>query len=213
MRPIEGFQTLKFFRSPLWAGLYGLLLAPFTTSYPRRRYGRPRLHDRTLETYKTFFFPSKPRGKFAGKPILFPEMLRAAEAFAVLYAGIWALMITGFVLAYRPAASARACCGSEHAVTDLRRRYDRVARRRQRLASRRRLRWSSASSSARVASRVPQYRRLVGYGLYAIPAHLLISFLPNDPLCCTWPSCIRRRWSRRVGDVAVLRPRRSSTTG
>lgn len=27
----------------------------------------------------------------------------------------------------------------------------------------------------------PHYRWLVGYGLYAIPAHLLISFLPNEP--------------------------------
>ncbi len=27
----------------------------------------------------------------------------------------------------------------------------------------------------------PPYRALVGYGLYAIPAHLLISFLPHEP--------------------------------
>jgi len=27
----------------------------------------------------------------------------------------------------------------------------------------------------------PSYRKLVGYGLYAIPAHLLISFLPHEP--------------------------------
>jgi membrane protein YqaA with SNARE-associated domain len=27
----------------------------------------------------------------------------------------------------------------------------------------------------------PEYLQLVGYGLYAIPAHLLISFLPNEP--------------------------------
>lgn len=27
----------------------------------------------------------------------------------------------------------------------------------------------------------PHYRALVAYGLYAIPAHLLISFLPNEP--------------------------------
>jgi hypothetical protein len=40
----------------------------------------------TLETYKTFFFPSKPRGKFAGKPILYPDMLERRKPFAVLYA-------------------------------------------------------------------------------------------------------------------------------
>jgi hypothetical protein len=54
----------------------------------------------TLETYKTFFFPSKPRGKFAGKPIRFPEMLERRKKFAVLYAGIWVFMIAGFVMAY-----------------------------------------------------------------------------------------------------------------
>ena len=44
--PIEGFETLKFFRSPVAAGLYGLLLAPFTTSYPARHLRGARFHDR-----------------------------------------------------------------------------------------------------------------------------------------------------------------------
>ena len=39
----------------------------------------------TIETYKTFFFPNKPRGKFAGKPILFPKMLKKRRLVAVLY--------------------------------------------------------------------------------------------------------------------------------
>jgi membrane protein YqaA with SNARE-associated domain len=33
-----------------------------------------------------------------------------------------------------------------------------------------------------VALLAPAYRGLVGYGLYAIPAHLLISFLANEPM-------------------------------
>ena len=53
----------------------------------------------TLETYKTFFFPSKPRGKFAGKPILHPDMLRRRQHFVPLYAAIWILVLTGFYLA------------------------------------------------------------------------------------------------------------------
>ena len=52
----------------------------------------------TLETYKTFFFPSKPRGKFAGKPILFPDMVRGAIVRAAL-CGIWLLVLAGFYLA------------------------------------------------------------------------------------------------------------------
>ena len=98
--PVEGFETLKFFRSPVAAGLYGVLLAPFTTSYLLIMCASLGFTIATLETYKTFFFPSKPRGKFAGKPILYPEMLERRKPFAVLYACIWALMISGFVVAY-----------------------------------------------------------------------------------------------------------------
>jgi hypothetical protein len=98
--PIEGFEMLKFFRSPVAAGLYGVLLAPFTTSYLLVICAALGYTIATLETYKTFFFPSKPRGKFAGKPILHPEMLARRKPFAVMYAGIWALIIAGFILAY-----------------------------------------------------------------------------------------------------------------
>ncbi len=98
--PVEGFETLKFFRSPVAAGVYGVLLAPFTTSYLLVVCAALGFTIATLETYKTFFFPSKPRGKFAGKPILYPDMLERRRPFAILYAGIWALMIAAFVLAY-----------------------------------------------------------------------------------------------------------------
>jgi hypothetical protein len=98
--PIEGFETLKFFRSPVAAGLYALLLSPFTTSYLAIAMAALGYTIATLETYKTFFFPSKPRGKFAGKPIVFPEMLERRKRFAVLYAAIWVFMIGSFVAAY-----------------------------------------------------------------------------------------------------------------
>jgi hypothetical protein len=98
--PIEGFETLKFFRSPVAAALYALLLSPFTTSYMLIALAALGYTIATLETYKTFFFPSKPRGKFAGKPIRFPEMLERRKPFAVLYAGIWVFMIGSFVMAY-----------------------------------------------------------------------------------------------------------------
>jgi hypothetical protein len=53
-----------------------------------------------IETYKTFFFPSRPRGKFQGKPVLFPDMLERRKPFAWLYAGIWIFVITMAVLAF-----------------------------------------------------------------------------------------------------------------
>jgi hypothetical protein len=97
--PVEGFQPLKFVRSPLWAGFYGLLIAHFSTSILVVLMAGLGYTIFTLETYKTFFFPSKPRGKFAGKPILYPEMLTRRQHFVPIYATIWALMLAGFYLA------------------------------------------------------------------------------------------------------------------
>jgi hypothetical protein len=97
--PIEGFQPLKFVRSPLWAGFWGLLLAHFNVSILVVMMAGLGYTIFTLETYKTFFFPSKPRGKFAGKPISFPDMLSRRQYFVPLYAAIWILALTGFYLA------------------------------------------------------------------------------------------------------------------
>jgi len=52
----------------------------------------------TLETYKTFFFPNKPRGKFAGMPITNPEYLTKRKAFIPLYFGIWAIVLAHLVM-------------------------------------------------------------------------------------------------------------------
>lgn len=54
----------------------------------------------TIETYKTFFFPNRPRGKFQGKPIIFPEMLKYRQRFIPLYALCWLYVITAGVLAF-----------------------------------------------------------------------------------------------------------------
>jgi hypothetical protein len=97
--PVEGFQPLKFVRSPLWAGFWGLLLAHFNMSILVVMMAGLGFTIFTLETYKTFFFPSKPRGKFAGKPILFPDMLRRRQFFVPVYAAIWIGVLVGFYLA------------------------------------------------------------------------------------------------------------------
>jgi len=98
--PHEGFETLKFFRSPALAFGYALLLAHLTDrllfiAAPALGYTIA-----TIETYKTFFFPSKPRGKFAGRPVLHPEMLRRRQRFVPLYAAIWAGVLALFLLAF-----------------------------------------------------------------------------------------------------------------
>lgn len=97
--PIEGFETLKFFRSPALAAAYAWLMAQFVDhtlliTFPALGYTIA-----TTETYKTFFFPSKPRGKFAGKPVAYPEVLEWRWRLVPLYVAIWAMLLTIAVVA------------------------------------------------------------------------------------------------------------------
>ncbi len=98
--PKEGFEILKFFRSPIIALMYAMMLAHFTTNYLFISMGALGFTVGTIETYKTFFFPSKPRGKFAGKEIRHPEMLRRRQYFVPLYAGIWLIVLISIIAAF-----------------------------------------------------------------------------------------------------------------
>jgi|SRR5687767_3822815 len=99
--PIEGFQILKFFRSPGMAGLYAVLVSLLTDDLVFITMAAEGFVIMTTETYKTFFFPSKPRGKFANKPVVFPDWLRLRQRFVPLYVVIWLVVIGayGFALA------------------------------------------------------------------------------------------------------------------
>jgi len=98
--PLEGFQIFKFFRSPLMALGYAIILAHFSYDYLFISMGGLGYTIATTETYKTFFFPSKPRGKFAGKPIVYPDMLSMRQRFVPLYVLIWMGIIASFVLGF-----------------------------------------------------------------------------------------------------------------
>jgi hypothetical protein len=102
--PKEGFETLKFFRSPGLTVLLALLLSPLTDSYLQVTVAAMGYERAAAETYKTFFFPSKPRGKFAGKPVLFPEMLAGRRRFVPAYVGICLAILASGVLALREVA-------------------------------------------------------------------------------------------------------------
>jgi hypothetical protein len=91
--PSEGFQTLKFFRSPALASLFALGLSGLTDSLLLVTLAATGYTIAATETYKTFFFPSKPRGKFAGMPVRHPEMLLRRRPFVALYAAIWAALL------------------------------------------------------------------------------------------------------------------------
>jgi hypothetical protein len=97
--PIEGFQILKFFRSPLIASFFAYLLYTIGATPAQGMFGAIGYTVATTETWKTFFFPSVPRGKFAGKPVRFPDMVRKRQYFVPLYLAIWILILTGFGLA------------------------------------------------------------------------------------------------------------------
>ncbi|MDT8369170.1 MAG: hypothetical protein RQ745_08170 [Longimicrobiales bacterium] len=97
--PIEGFHTFKFFRSPFVSFSYGVLVATLTDSYPFIFLGSIGLTVATIETYKTFFFPDRPRGKFQGKEPGFPEMLRRRQRVVPLFVSIWLAVLVCLALA------------------------------------------------------------------------------------------------------------------
>lgn len=98
--PKEGFETFKFFRSPFIAMTWSTVMAFLDWHWVFIGLAGIGYTVATIETYKTFFFPNKPRGKFAGKPILFPKILEQRKYVAVLYACIWITVATILVLGF-----------------------------------------------------------------------------------------------------------------
>ena len=84
--PIEGFETFKFFRSPIVAFTYALLLSRLTPDLGILMLAATGLTIATLETWKKFSRPNEPGGKFAGKPVHFPLMLHYRFRLVPLYA-------------------------------------------------------------------------------------------------------------------------------
>jgi hypothetical protein len=91
--PIEGFETFKFFRSPGIAAAWALIVIQLQTSWVVLALAAEGFTVASIETYKKFGFPSKPPGKFAGKPVRFPEHLVRRRKFVAPYAVIWALVL------------------------------------------------------------------------------------------------------------------------
>ena len=97
--PKEGFDIVKFFRSPVMTVLYACVLAQLTTDHLLIAAAAIGYERATAETYKTFFFPSKPRGKFSGKPILYPALLKKRRYFVPVYVSICASVVVCAVAA------------------------------------------------------------------------------------------------------------------
>lgn len=91
--PKEGFDPIKFFRSPWMTVVYAMVLSRMTSDYLLIAAASIGFERATAETYKTFFARSKPPGKFAGKPIRHPEMLTRRRWFVPAYVAITVTMV------------------------------------------------------------------------------------------------------------------------
>lgn len=97
--PVEGFETLKFFRSPLISLFWAALISLLTDHWLYISVAGAGYSVATIETYKKFFFPSKPPGKFSGKRITHPQILRWRYRFVPLYVAIWIGVLVSYALA------------------------------------------------------------------------------------------------------------------
>jgi len=96
--PKEGFDIVKFFRSPMMTVIYACLLSSFTADHLLIAAAAIGYERATAETYKTFFFPSRPRGKFNGRPILYPAIRETRVYFVPMYVTI-SLSVVAFAAA------------------------------------------------------------------------------------------------------------------
>jgi len=100
--PKEGFDAMKFLRSPAISLFYAILLSRLTESSLIIAVAAIGYERATAETYKTFCFPSKPRGKFTGKPVLHPQMLQRRIYFVPAYVAISLAAVVSLSLAAAP---------------------------------------------------------------------------------------------------------------
>jgi hypothetical protein len=98
--PIEGFETFKFFRSPAVAYSWAWVAANLTDDFVVITMCGIGFTVASIETYKTFFFPSRPRGKFQGMPIDFPDMLKTRNKFVPVFIACWLFVIVAGVMAF-----------------------------------------------------------------------------------------------------------------
>lgn len=98
--PKEGFDLIKFFRSPSFTVVLVLLLSRIADSHLHATVAAIGFERAIVETWKTFFFPNKPRGKFAGMPIHHPAMLTRRQRFVPVYVAIWVAVLASGVLAF-----------------------------------------------------------------------------------------------------------------
>jgi len=104
--PVEGFQLAKFFRSPVVATAWALVLVAFTSQLAVLAVAAGGLSVASIETYKTFLNGGAP-GKFGDKPVRFASVgvrRTCRTMHGSLYALMTLLLAAGFFSAAFPTA-------------------------------------------------------------------------------------------------------------
>lgn len=98
--PTEGFEPLKFLRSPTVTVVVALLLGRFAESYFVVAVASIGFERAIVETWKKFGDPLRPPGKFAGMPVLHPQMLRRRRRFVPVFVAIWLVVLGSAAAAF-----------------------------------------------------------------------------------------------------------------
>lgn len=97
--PVEGFQPLKFLRSPLVATTWATVVALFTTDWMLIAIAAAGYSVASIETYKTLRTRTRPPGKFADQPIRYPRARDRLRWVGPAHAGLWLIIAAGLTIA------------------------------------------------------------------------------------------------------------------
>ena len=111
--PKEGFELLKFFRSPSMTVVCAIALSALTGSHLQIAVAAIGYERAAVETWKTLLTREKPPGKFLGKPELHPEMRVHRRRAVPMFLGIWAVVLAAAALAVGEGARASASAGGD----------------------------------------------------------------------------------------------------
>ena len=117
--PKEGFDPLKFFRSPIVTVLCALVMSWMTENYLLIASAAMGFERATVETYKTFL-AAKPPGKFLGKPILHPYMFQRRRRFVPAYVAISVAVFVSATIAVGESAIASSSAQAHEVVASIR---------------------------------------------------------------------------------------------
>lgn len=98
--PVEGFETFKFFRSPGVAYFFAFIASLFTNNLVLITMCSIGFTIMSIETYKTFFFLDRPRGKFQGMPVTHPEWETKRKKFVPMYVLIWVGLVATAIFGF-----------------------------------------------------------------------------------------------------------------